>query len=1029
MRIPVAVPLESRDGLVTKDATTKNAILEAKGEKLYFRKRPGLTDRGLIKAGTAQLLTYWNSDFVTIQGDHINVGITNDAVHLTTWNSADKASTVTLSNGDLTATITTVGSAGCVRSLIAVTSGVWYWEFTVSDFSDLSIGLANSSASLTATPGFSDNGLAYFRSGAIVKGNSTVATGAAFTNGNVISVFYDADLRTVKFYKGGTLQATLTGANVPTGDLYAIVGASGASSGAGTANFGATSFTHSVPGVSSQSLSPTTASLPFSAQDNGSNAFESLLMIKNSGQAWTLDTSGVLTAITDADYPGQYTVPLTSLTRSGTTATATTAFDTNFQVGSSVTIAGAAQSDYNGAKVITGITPSTATEYPPFRISISRSGTTATASALDGPHGLPAGTSSLIISGAGQEEYNGTKTVTWASNTTFTFTVTVTTAESIASPATGSPAISKNVGYGGGSTTISNSHSGVLSAFRYYMNSMDAIVSNGAYVHISSFDPLIRGIYQVSNVTSTSFDFTVSGYSASFTGWGQLEPLEAVITTLTSSGGVATATTSGVHGFSTGQIKHIRYAVPQGYNVSAAITVTSTTTFTYPLAVGDGTPTSPATGTIAAQRAADVAGASFTFTVANSPTTPATGTITAQGGRTTVPGIICIDGRFGVMDEQGVIYCSDEDAPESWQALEYFTAQNETGAGVAIAKHLNYGVAFKEWSTEFFYNAANGPPGSPWSPVENLHTLIGCAQGWSVADVGGNLLWIAREKKGAGPSIFIMQGTQQAKVSNPDIDRILAGDDLSEVHAYGVKLAGHWLYILTLEDTGITLVYNLDSKVWGEWSSYTVGNAVNVSSITRVETTATVNFAASHGLSDGDPVLIAGANQAGYNGIFQAFYVDSDTVTIEVAGSPVTPATGTITGKPYTESYFKFPKYATGEGVDAVLHESDGHLYELSPSVYLDDDVPVNVFARSIRLDGGSDDQKPMPRIGVVGDAVDSVCGVRWSDDDCATFSKYRKVDLSTAKPETRRCGVFRRRTIELRHIANTALQLEAIEL
>ena len=77
-------------------------------------------------------------------------------------------------------------------------------------------------------------------------------------------------------------------------------------------------------------------------------------------------------------------------------------------------------------------------------------------------------------------------------------------------------------------------------------------------------------------------------------------------------------------------------------------------------------------------------------------------------------------------------------------------------------------------------------------------------------------------------------------------------------------------------------------------------NTISISSITRSGTTATVNTAVAHGISSVSTtpaserrVLHAGLDQAEYNGEFTATYVDSDTYTIEVSGSPATPATGT----------------------------------------------------------------------------------------------------------------------------------------
>lgn len=72
---------------------------------------------------------------------------------------------------------------------------------------------------------------------------------------------------------------------------------------------------------------------------------------------------------------------------------------------------------------------------------------------------------------------------------------------------------------------------------------------------------------------------------------------------------------------------------------------------------------------------------------------------------------------------------------------------------------------------------------------------------------------------------------------------------------------------------------------------------VNVSSITRSGTTATVTTASAHGFTTGDVALIAGAVETAYNGEFVVTVTGSSSFTYDVSGSPSTPATGTITSK------------------------------------------------------------------------------------------------------------------------------------
>lgn len=65
--------------------------------------------------------------------------------------------------------------------------------------------------------------------------------------------------------------------------------------------------------------------------------------------------------------------------------------------------------------------------------------------------------------------------------------------------------------------------------------------------------------------------------------------------------------------------------------------------------------------------------------------------------------------------------------------------------------------------------------------------------------------------------------------------------------------------------------------------------------VTRSGATVTVNTPASHNLNSGDRVNMRGATQPEYNGIVVVTVIDADTFTYTIAGTPVTPATGTIT--------------------------------------------------------------------------------------------------------------------------------------
>ncbi|HNC91904.1 MAG TPA: hypothetical protein PL000_23525, partial [Anaerolineales bacterium] len=335
--------------------------------------------------------------------------------------------------------------------------------------------------------------------------------------------------------------------------------------------------------------------------------------------------------------------------------------------------------------------------------------------------------------------------------------------------------------------------------------------------------------------------------------------------------------------------------------------------------------------------------------------------------------------------------------------------------GVALAKSQNYVIAFKEWSTEFFFDAGNAT-GSPLSPVDNGFSLIGCASGESLAEVDGTLFWVSQTKQN-GRGVHMMIGLESKDITTPSIQRILNRDTLSSLAAYGLKIGGAVCYVLTLKNTGITVVYNVQSGKWSEWTSLTAGTPQSCT-ITRSGSVAIV-VSAGHGLADGDPVLIAGANDIEYNGTHQVNYIDADTFSFHVENSPVTPATGTITCTGYTSSYFKLTKHVKALGKDILLHESNGHIY-IPKDLHGKDDAPIDFVIRSGKFDGDSMQRKSCSRTEVVGNKVDSEAMLRWSDDDYQSFSKYRRVDLSAEQSKLNRCGSFRRRAFELRHVADT---------
>lgn len=387
----------------------------------------------------------------------------------------------------------------------------------------------------------------------------------------------------------------------------------------------------------------------------------------------------------------------------------------------------------------------------------------------------------------------------------------------------------------------------------------------------------------------------------------------------------------------------------------------------------------------------------------------------------TTRGCAFLDGRFFVMDTKGDIYQSALENAASWSSLEFIGTQIEPDSGVYLAKLNNYLAAFKQYNTEFFYDAGNAS-GSILSPVQNAAFKVGCASDDSVKEMAGTVVWMGQTKDGFGRGIFRMNGQSPEKISSPMVDKIINADSLATVYSWSCNVGSHLLYGLTLVTTGVTLVYDFTTQLWS-FFTYLASSGVN-KTITAIST-AGVATSAAHGYSDGDIVLIASTN-ASFNGWHVATDITTDTFQTQATG---TAFSGSGTATKHTESYFPIISSTSANGKQYMQHATSGALYEFSQSTYID---PIGAIAARIRTpktDNGTSAYKTMGSVEVIGDKISSTALLRYTDDDFASFSYFRPVDLSIERSNLQRMGRYSRRSFELLHVKNALLRLEALEI
>jgi len=200
-----------------------------------------------------------------------------------------KTGGITASNANLTVT----GSASNTSTIvgtIGVSSGKWYWEFTVGSTDQNSmIGICTDAVTLTNYIGSDANGWGYYGVNGNKYNNATpVAYGASYTNGDVIGVALDADAGTLTFYKNNTSQGTAY-SSLASNVYFPAYGDTGtAAVPTGSFNFGQRPFSYTPP---TGFVALNTQNLPTPTISNGAN-YMAATTYTGTGATQTIANSG-----------------------------------------------------------------------------------------------------------------------------------------------------------------------------------------------------------------------------------------------------------------------------------------------------------------------------------------------------------------------------------------------------------------------------------------------------------------------------------------------------------------------------------------------------------------------------------------------------------------------------------------------------------------------------------------------------------------------------------------------------------------
>lgn len=222
----------------------------------------------------------------------------------------------------------------------------------------------------------------------------------------------------------------------------------------------------------------------------------------------------------------------------------------------------------------------------------------------------------------------------------------------------------------------------------------------------------------------------------------------------------------------------------------------------------------------------------------------------------TVRGWAYLDGFLYTMDPQGNIWGTDgTDNALVWSALNLIEASSNADLGVGLVKNLSYIIAFKQWTTQIFYDAGNPPPGSPLGPIPEAQLAYGCFSNQTIQQIGATVIWVTLNKN-MGPQVARMDGLDTKIISTPSVERILqtVADNPSNtnifISSFAFRHGGHSMYGVTFVEENITLVYDLDQNLWYPWTDQ-LGNYWPIFAVASSGATAQQSIAFAQGYDNG----------------------------------------------------------------------------------------------------------------------------------------------------------------------------------
>lgn len=162
----------------------------------------------------------------------------------------------------------------------------------------------------------------------------------------------------------------------------------------------------------------------------------------------------------------------------------------------------------------------------------------------------------------------------------------------------------------------------------------------------------------------------------------------------------------------------------------------------------------------------------------------------------------------------GRVHVSGSYDASTWDALDYSTAEGHPDR-VLCAKHINNNLwLFGEESTEVWYNTGNSD--LPFARIPGALIDEGTTAAKTVVLINDQFFWLTHKRE-----VVCNVGYQRQKISTLHIDYLIQSMTVvSDAKGFTYRIDGHVFYVLTFPTEARTLVYDLSTDFWHEWSSF-----------------------------------------------------------------------------------------------------------------------------------------------------------------------------------------------------------------